>query len=133
MASFAQMTTMDIWYARLDQDELQTAMSSAVAGVAKGEKTAKKKEKADRREKAPKKKEKTAKKDERQAGSQEKMAKKAQRRAEKNLAKARTRDSLQALSKLGERVNGSYQIISQPPLVIPVGTWPPPTACPPQR
>ena len=94
-------------------------MSSAVAGVAKGRRRAKKKEKADRREKAPKKKEKTAKKDERQAGSQEKMAKKAQRRAEKNLAKARTRDSLQALSKLGERVNGSYQIISQPPLGHP--------------
>ena len=34
--------------------------------------------------------------------------------------KARTRDSLQALSKLGELVDGRYRIVSQPPLVIPL-------------
>src|SRR6478672_10671913 len=34
-------------------------------------------------------------------------------------AKARTRDSLQALSKLGELVDGRYRIVSQPPIVIP--------------
>jgi uncharacterized protein (DUF2252 family) len=37
----------------------------------------------------------------------------------KQLAKARTRDSLQALSKLAERVEGQYRIISQPPVIIP--------------
>ena len=35
-------------------------------------------------------------------------------------AKARTRDSLQALSKLGELVDGRYRIVSQPPIVVPV-------------
>ena len=38
---------------------------------------------------------------------------------EKNAAKAHTRDSLQALSKLGELVDGQYRIVSQPPIVVP--------------
>ena len=33
--------------------------------------------------------------------------------------KAHTRDSLQALSKLAERVDGQYRIVSQPPIVVP--------------
>jgi uncharacterized protein (DUF2252 family) len=40
--------------------------------------------------------------------------------ARKGLDKARTRDSLQALSKLGEVVDGRYRIVSQPPIVVPV-------------
>jgi uncharacterized protein (DUF2252 family) len=120
MASFARMGAMDIWYARMDEDELRAAMQTEVAGTAKQDKTAKKQEKADRRDKASKKQDKAARKDERQAAEQEKTAKKAQQRAEKNLAKAHTRDSLQALSKLGEPVNGSYRIISQPPLIVPM-------------
>ena len=48
------------------------------------------------------------------------MANAALARAEKNRAKAHTRDSLQALSKLGEMADGSYRIISQPPIVVPV-------------
>ena len=44
---------------------------------------------------------------------------KAARRAEKAVAKAHTRHSLQALSKLGELVDGQYQIVSQPPIVVP--------------
>jgi uncharacterized protein (DUF2252 family) len=119
MASFAQMGAMDIWYAKLDEDELQAAMRTAVADMAKQEKAAKKQEKADKRDKAPKKQDKAARKDERQDAEQDKTARKAQQRAEKNLAKAHTRDSLQALSKLGEQVDGSYRIVSEPPLVVP--------------
>jgi uncharacterized protein (DUF2252 family) len=44
---------------------------------------------------------------------------KAARRAEKAVAKAHTRHSLQALSKLGELVDGRYRIVSQPPIVVP--------------
>jgi uncharacterized protein (DUF2252 family) len=44
---------------------------------------------------------------------------KAARRAEKAVAKAHTRHSLQALSKLGELVDGQYRIVSQPPIVVP--------------
>ena len=48
-----------------------------------------------------------------------KAAKKAEKTAEKTRAKAHTRDSLQALSKLGEVVDGRYRIVSQPPIVVP--------------
>jgi uncharacterized protein (DUF2252 family) len=44
---------------------------------------------------------------------------KVAKRAEKTVKKARTRDSLQALSKLGELVDGRYRIVSQPPIVVP--------------
>ena len=49
-----------------------------------------------------------------------KADKKDLKRGEKNLQKARTRDSLQALAKLGELVDGSYRIVSQPPIVVPM-------------
>ncbi|HXJ28809.1 MAG TPA: DUF2252 family protein, partial [Streptosporangiaceae bacterium] len=42
MASFAQMGTMDIWYAHLDEDELMSAIRHAVAGAEKEAKGAKK-------------------------------------------------------------------------------------------
>lgn len=91
MAEFAQMRTMDIWYAHLDEDQLMAAVDSTVAATVKG---AKKKKEA-------------------------KAAVKARKRAEKLAEKARTRDSLQALSTLGELVDGKYRIVSQPPIVVP--------------
>jgi uncharacterized protein (DUF2252 family) len=42
------------------------------------------------------------------------------KRAEQGLAKARTRDSLQAFSKLTHLVDGEPRIISDPPLIVPV-------------
>jgi hypothetical protein len=47
------------------------------------------------------------------------QVKKGQKNAAKTAAKARSRDSLQALSKLGELVDGRYRIVSQPPVIIP--------------
>src|SRR5690242_5081698 len=41
-------------------------------------------------------------------------------RAEKVIAQARTRDSVQALAKLGELVDGRYRIVSRPPLIVPL-------------
>jgi uncharacterized protein (DUF2252 family) len=98
MAEFAQMPTMDVWYAHLDEDEVMGAIRSTVAETKKEAKGAK-----------------NGKKD----GKQQKLAKLAQKRAEKNAAKAHTRDSLQALSKLGELVDGQYRIVSQPPVIVP--------------
>jgi hypothetical protein len=83
MRGFAEMSTMDVWYAHLSEVELMNGIRSA-AKAAKTKKEAK-----------------TAK------------------RAEQSVEKARTRDSLQALSKLGERVDGQYRIVSQPPIVVP--------------
>jgi uncharacterized protein (DUF2252 family) len=49
-----------------------------------------------------------------------KVSKRVEKVGERALAKAHTRDSLQALSKLGELVDGEYRIISQPPIVVPM-------------
>jgi uncharacterized protein (DUF2252 family) len=87
MAGFAQMRTMDIWYARLSEEEIMAALTTLAAS---------------------------------QKGKVKKAAAKGVEGAKKITAKARTRDSLQALSKLAEHVDGNYRIVSQPPIVIPV-------------
>jgi uncharacterized protein (DUF2252 family) len=48
------------------------------------------------------------------------MPKKAVRRAKTQMAKARTRDSTQALAKLTTVKDGRRQIISDPPLIVPI-------------
>jgi uncharacterized protein (DUF2252 family) len=53
------------------------------------------------------------------SGKAKKEATKGEKGAKKVAEKARTRDSLQALSKLAELVDGRYRIVSQPPIVIP--------------
>jgi uncharacterized protein (DUF2252 family) len=105
MAEFAQARTMDIWYARLDEDELIRAIRGLVteaATEAKGAKAAKERKKGKKDEK------------------EERQAKRAEKRAVQEVEKAHTRDSLQALSKLGELVDGRYRIVSQPPIVVPL-------------
>jgi uncharacterized protein (DUF2252 family) len=42
------------------------------------------------------------------------------KRTEKNVAKARTRDSMSAFSKLAEQVDGHARIIAEPPLIVPL-------------
>ena len=84
MAEFAEMPTLDIWYARLSEQDLMRALDEAARSV---------KSKEDKR----------ARRDGARRPSQ----------------KAHTRDSLQALSKLAELVDGEYRIVSQPPIVVP--------------
>ena len=104
MAEFAQMPTMDIWYAHFDEDRFKTVIQDALAAETSAAVKKEKDKKAKREQKDSK---------------RAKMAKEAARRAEKNLAKAHTRDSLQALSKLAELVDGQYRIVSQPPVIVP--------------
>ena len=80
MAKFAELRTLEIWYSRLDVEQLLTEV--------------------------------------RQAGT--KRATREAKRAKRIVRKARTRDSLQALSKLGELVDGRNRIVSQPPIVVPL-------------
>jgi len=87
MAEFAAMSTMEIWYARLSEQDIQRAIKTAARSM---------------------------------AGAEQKQAKTAEKRAQKVAAKARTHDSLQALSKLAMRVDGNYRIVSQPPIVVPL-------------
>ena len=81
MTEFAQMRTLDIWYAHMDEEQVMAAART----------TASKKKEI-----------------------------KAVKRSKKNIAKAHTRDSLQALSKLAVLVDGQYRIASRPPIVIPL-------------
>jgi uncharacterized protein (DUF2252 family) len=111
MAGFAQMPTMELWYAHFDEDRLQQVIQGAVAGAAKQEKKDKKEDKKDKKVKVKKKEQRDEKTDQ--------TVKEAARRAEKSIAKAHTRDSMQALSKLGELAGGQYQIVSQPPVIVP--------------
>ena len=92
MAEFAQQGTMDIWYASLDEDKIKAAVRDAGKTATKSKAT----------------------------GGRAKMAKLAEKRVGEAAAKAHTRDSLQALSKLGELDDGRYRIVNQPPVVIPL-------------
>jgi uncharacterized protein (DUF2252 family) len=103
MAEFAAMGTMDIWYAHLAEDEVMRGIRNAVAEM---EKRAKVKKRGKRTQTD-------------EAKKEAKAARRAEKTADKTRAKAHTRDSLQALSKLGEVVDGRYRIVSQPPIVVP--------------
>src|SRR5580704_11691895 len=98
MAVFAELSTMDVWYASLDEDTIRAMVRDTMDDIGKAEKSAKSGKKKER------------------AREQAKMAKRAAKRAARAAEKARTRDSMQALSKLGESVGGSYRIVSQPPV-----------------
>jgi uncharacterized protein (DUF2252 family) len=87
IAGFAGMGTMDIWYARLSEQDLVNAITVASRSA---------------------------------KGADTKTLKSAESAAKAAARKAHTRDSLQALSKLAEHVDGQYRIVSQPPIVVPV-------------
>jgi uncharacterized protein (DUF2252 family) len=48
------------------------------------------------------------------------LQRKSVKRTEKTLAKARTRDSMSAFSKLTHEVNGQPRIVADPPLIVPL-------------
>ncbi len=77
MAEFAGMTSLEVWYSRLD-------IESVLRGY----------------------------------GSQ--FTRKMRKRADQNLAKARTRDSMSAFSKLTQLVDGQVRIVDQSPLIVPI-------------
>jgi uncharacterized protein (DUF2252 family) len=95
MAQFADMRTMDVWYARMDEDELMQAVRATADATTKAARSKKEKQAA-------------------------KTVQKAAKAAEETREKARSRTSLQALSKLGELVEGRYRIVSRPPIVVPL-------------
>jgi uncharacterized protein (DUF2252 family) len=82
MSRFSQMSTLDVWYAHMSEDQLSQAVAQATSTMGK-------------------------------------EGKRLRRRFEKNVRKARSRDSLQALSKLAEHVDGGYRIASAPPVLVP--------------
>jgi uncharacterized protein (DUF2252 family) len=89
MAEFADMKTLDVWYAHLSEADLLKSMRAAVSDFSG-------------------------------AGKEAKALKKQEKRAKEAARKARSRDSVQALAKLGELVDGRYRIVSQPPFIVPL-------------
>jgi uncharacterized protein (DUF2252 family) len=125
MTGFARMGVMELWYARMSEDDLQAAIGK-LAAEGKNAKVAR--DRAAHGKAKPGRDVKAGKSTKpggdirasKSAATETGGAALAAKRAEKNLRKARTRDSLQALSKLGELVDGRYRIVSQPPIVIPI-------------
>jgi uncharacterized protein (DUF2252 family) len=108
MADLAAMRTLDTWYAHMTEHDIQDAMraveetSNSRKKPAKG-KTGKKKQGATKAGKAD-----------------AALVAKAAKRMNKTISKAYTRDSLGALPKFVEVVDGRQRIVSQPPVIIPL-------------
>ncbi|HEX3207098.1 MAG TPA: DUF2252 domain-containing protein, partial [Propionibacteriaceae bacterium] len=77
MQDMAQMKKLDVWYARLDIDEMNALVSA-------------------------------------------RMKSKTVKRFEKNVAKARSKDSMKAFNKLVQLVDGRPQLVGDPPLIVPI-------------
>jgi uncharacterized protein (DUF2252 family) len=77
MRTFAGMTSLDVWYARLDLDQIRSELKSGVNG-------------------------------------------RLRKAVDEGMARARTRDSMQALAKLTTVMDGKRRIMADPPLIVPV-------------
>lgn len=77
MREFAAMTTLEVWYERMEIDSVLQQFASQ-------------------------------------------FSPKRVKRTEKVLAKARTKDSMAAFSKLAQQVNGHYEIVDESPLIVPL-------------
>src|SRR6201987_1544130 len=99
IADFAQMPTMEIWYAHFEEDRFRAIIRDALAEVSPGGQEPRAKDKKAKAAK-PAKKGKGPRKKEKKEAKQGEVVREAARRAEKNLEKAHTRDSVQALAKL---------------------------------
>ena len=113
MAKFAEMRTLDVWYAHMSEQRFQEAMEAFQEEAAPA-KPGKDKGKAGKG-KGGKKQGKGSKGD--APGGHPAGMMKA---ATKAFKKAHTRDSLQALGRFAEVVDGRYRIASEPPVVVPL-------------
>ena len=89
MAEFAEMKTLEVWYAHLSEADLLASVQAAITDLSGN-------------------------------GQGPEVLKKQEKRAKAAARKARGRDSMQALAKLAELVDGQYRIVSQPPFVVPL-------------
>lgn len=89
METFAGMRTLDLWYAHVSGEDLERVVREIIEAGLE------------------------------RGDLKRKEAKERRKRFEKGVRKARARDSLQALAKLAEVVDGTYRIASSPPVVVP--------------
>ena len=102
MAEFAAMRTLDIWYAHMTERDIQDAMRAVEEASVAGAKP--------RKGKTRKKKKHGASKD---GEDESALIERAHKRWNKTLRKAHTRDSLGALTKFAEVVDGRHRIVSR--------------------
>ncbi|MFF1876934.1 DUF2252 domain-containing protein [Leifsonia sp. NPDC058230] len=105
MAAFAGMPTLDVWYAHMSEHDLQEALKAVDSASGDSPEPDKKKH---------------GKHDKGKSDTEKSELKSAMKATNKALAKGRARDSLQALAKLVEVVDGQERIVSQPPLIVPL-------------
>jgi uncharacterized protein (DUF2252 family) len=115
MAEFAAMRTLDVWYAHMSEHDIQDAMRAVQNAAANGGSKSGK-GKGGKKKQASK-----------SRNAVDSHVAKSIKAATKTLQKAHTRDSLQALTRYAEVVDGGYRIVSQPPVVVPLreleGAW----------
>jgi uncharacterized protein (DUF2252 family) len=87
--TFGGMRTLDLWYSHLSAEDLQRVVEEFTASAVE------------------------------RGDLKRKEAKRARKNLEKRVRKARERDSMHALGKLAEVVDGRYRIASAAPLVVP--------------
>ena len=116
MAEFAAMRTLDIWYARISEQDIQDELRAAQEEAARAAGSKPGKGKGGRKKQATK-----------GGRAEDTDLARSIKAANKALRKAHTRDSLQALARFAEVVDGRYRIVSQPPVVVPLreldGAW----------
>ena len=115
MAEFAGMRTLNVWYAHMSESDIQDALRTVQKQISSALVKGKPSKKKDENKGAKVRKTEAAQLAERAAA------------VTKAMRKAHTRDSLQALSRFAEVVDGQYRIASQPPVVVPLreldGAW----------
>ena len=111
------MRTLDVWYARMSEQDIQDEMRAAQEEAC-GCRRVEDGERQGRQEEAG---------DQGRQGRGQPTSPTSIKAATKALRKAHTRDSLQALARFAEVVDGRYRIVSQPPVVVPLreldGAW----------
>jgi len=107
IAEFAAMRTLDIWYSHMSEADIQ----DAVRAIQETSISRKKPSKGTTGKK---------KKDTKAGRADAALVARAVKNLNKTLRKAHTRDSLGALAKFAEVVDGRHRIVSQPPVIIPL-------------
>ena len=109
------MSTMEVWYAHMSEQGLRTQLDSLLSlmKAAKGDSAGGNGKQAAAKGSARRKVTKPG------AAEAANVSEKQVKEAYRNLDKARSRDSMQALSKLTEFVDGQYRIVSRPPIIVP--------------
>ncbi len=104
MREFAEMRTLDVWYANMSEAKINEKIDELIGAVAGKSVKAKNGKKHGRRSQA----------------AEEADVARAAKTARKAMRKGRTRDSQQVLPRLASLVGGKHRIVSRPPVLVPL-------------